>query len=131
MCPVVIAGVVLFVNFPKDENIVPTRVSPTSSSAFTSPETETERLERLTREAGSLVRWIESNIDPMARCVASGKIDWGLYKLRLELFATILTESGMDAMDGRLDSYSTYEVERNIDGARETISELKSKCGIG
>ena len=98
---------------------------------FTSPESESDKLERLTKEAASLTRWISSNVDPLARCAASGTIDWELYQLRLELFATILTESGQDAMDGRLDSYSTYEIERNIEGARQTIRELKTKCGIG
>lgn len=113
-----------------EESRSTTRTPTRTSSTFPTPESDTTRLERVTREASSLVRWIESNTDSLARCVSSGKIDWSLYESRLRLFATILTESGKDAMDGRLDSYSIYEIERNVDGARQTVSELKSKCGI-
>lgn len=108
----------------------PTRRASYTPVRSTSSETDADKLRRLTRESSSLVRWIESNVDPLARCVAADKIDWSLYGTRLQLFATILSESGKDAMDGRLDSYSTYEIERNINGAQQTVRELKQKCGI-
>ena len=61
---------------------------------------------------------------------AEGKINWSHYSTRLQVFAVILQESGKDAMDGRMDSYSIYEVERAISGGEQTIRELRSKCGL-
>lgn len=111
-------------------HLSPLRLTATAKAQTRGGTSVESELARLTRDADSIVSWISGNADALARCVAAGTIDWSLYELRLKLFATILEESGKDAIDGRLDSYSTYEIERNIDGARQTIRELESKCGI-
>lgn len=99
----------------------PVRVAPASSN---------DSLDSVMRRASSAVSWIERNVDGMARCVAADRIDWDLFDTRLRVFAITLEGAGNDWLDGSIDSYSVYEVERAVDGAEQTIREIRSICGI-
>ena len=121
----VILVIVIMIGLPSN-----TKVSYTPSVVFITPETEAERLARLERESSEILDWILNSVDLLSRCIASGKTDWELRGVQLEMFSLTLEGAGEDWLDGRQDSYSIYEVERAVDGAEQTINEIKTECGI-
>ena len=87
-------------------------------------------LDELIRDIQSIERWILRHTDNLVRCIEAGRIDWDDYSLSMEISASIFTQAGLDWADGKIDSYTPYEVRRSITVMRENIDELKKRCGL-